>query len=669
LTLDPRQLQRFKNEARAAAHLHHSNIVPIYSVGCERGVHFYAMQFIDGQSLSAVIDELRQLVGHRAGAGAPENQPTGPYFPSPGEPEGAPVSTTTTPRMAGTTLPSTSGPAFFRTVARFGLQAAEALEHAHQLGVVHRDIKPGNLLLDTSGQLWVTDFGLAQFQSDAALTLTGDLVGTLRYMSPEQALARRGLVDHRTDLYSLGATLYELLTLEPAFGGYDRQELLRQIAFDEPRPPRRQNRATPFDLETIVLKAMAKRVEDRYATAQELADDLRRFLDQKPIRARRPAPWERAAKWARRHRAVVGSALALLLLLLVGFAVSTVLIGTAYDRLDQEQAQTKTAYEAEAKQRMLADRNFQQARQMLDFLTQVSEEELADKPAVQEVRRKLLDKALEYYQSFIEQHADDPSIRDELVASHLHVAEILREIGTRADALAAMEQARQLQEKQVRDHPTAEHREWLFAIDHNLHWLRDGSRFLLLVQPSVQKELQLSQDQVQQLTQLAGKRREAFRDPHDLSADEWRAKLEKLADQEKALIRELGPEQQKRLEQIALQQAGAGAFSNPRVVAALELTAGQKEQIWAIQGELRRRGGPRPGGHRPDGGKRAEDHRNANLEQILNLLTAEQREEWAHLIGEPFKGEIRHGPAFDFGFRPPSRNMKRPWPNWPRPGE
>src|SRR5207302_5593407 len=143
-----------------------------------------------------------------------------------------------------------------------------ALEHAHQLGVVHRDIKPGNLLLDTSGRLWVTDFGLAQFQSDAALTMTGDLVGTLRYMSPEQALARRGLVDHRTDLYSLGATLYALLTLEPAFDGRDRQELLHEIALDEPRPPPRQNRAIPVAPETIVLKALAKRVADQYATAQ-----------------------------------------------------------------------------------------------------------------------------------------------------------------------------------------------------------------------------------------------------------------------------------------------------------------------------------------------------------------------------------------------------------------
>jgi serine/threonine protein kinase len=687
LTLDSRQLQRFKNEARAAAHLHHSNIVPIYSVGCERGVHFYAMQYIEGQPLSAVIAELRQLAGHGAVAGIPENQPTGPYIPGGGEPANPAPDPVTAPRMAGTTLPSTSGRAFFQTVARFGLQAAEALDHAHQLGVVHRDIKPGNLLLDTSGQLWVTDFGLAQFQSDAALTITGDLVGTLRYMSPEQALAQRGLVDHRTDLYSLGATLYELLTLEPAFTGSDRNELLRQIAFDEPRPPRRQNRAVPVDLETIVLKAMAKRVEDRYATAQEMADDLRRFLDQKPIRARRPAPWERAAKWSRRHRTFVGSAVGLLLLLLIGFVVSTVLIAheqantkAAYKRLGEEQAQTQAALEAEARQRALADANFQQARHMLDFFAQVSEEELADKPEVQDVRRRLLVAALEYYQNFIEQHRDEPSIREELIASHLRVANILREMGARAAALAAVEQARRLQEEQVRDNPTAEHRKWLAAIDHDLRWLRDGGR--LLLQPSVQKELALSQDQARQITQLAEKRREVFREQHDVSWEEWRAKLDRLADQEKALIRELGPEQQKRLEQIAWQQAGAGAFSDPKVVTALQLTPGQMEQIRAIQAEGRRgpRGGPRPPGPRvvarssdratrPEAAKRAEDHRNSPFEQVLSVLTAEQKERWALVIGEPFKGDIRHGPAFDFGLRP-SRNPRRPpWPGPVRPGE
>jgi hypothetical protein len=210
--------------------------------------------------------------------------------------------------------------------ARLGVQAAEALEHAHQLGVIHRDIKPANLLVDGRGHVWVTDFGLAHCQGQAGLTMTGDLVGTLRYMSPEQALAQRGVIDHRSDVYSLGATLYELLTLQPAFDGQDRQEVLRQIAFEEPRPPRHIHRAIPSELETIVLKAMAKEPSERYGTAQDLADDLERFLNDEPIRARRPTVQQRATKWARRHRGVAWMGVLLLVVLALGSAASTVLI-------------------------------------------------------------------------------------------------------------------------------------------------------------------------------------------------------------------------------------------------------------------------------------------------------------------------------------------------------
>jgi len=187
-------------------------------------------------------------------------------------------------------------------VVNLGRQAALALEYAHQMGIVHRDIKPANLMVDAHGTLWVADFGLAQVQSDTGLTMTGDLVGTIRYMSPEQALAQRVAVDHRTDIYSLGVTLYEFLTLERAFDGKGRQEVLRQVAFEEPRPPCRLNKSIPAELQTIVLKAMAKNPAERYATAQELADDLERYLEDKPIRAKRPTLMQRAKKWSRRHK-------------------------------------------------------------------------------------------------------------------------------------------------------------------------------------------------------------------------------------------------------------------------------------------------------------------------------------------------------------------------------
>jgi serine/threonine protein kinase len=278
--LDPRHLQRFKNEALAAARLHHEHIVPVYSFGCERGVYFYAMEFIEGLSLAVIIEELRRL----AGLVLADPQRTGPHLPPPFAPS-APGHDTAQ-MGALTTEGSIHSLAYFRTVARLGLGAAEGLEYAHQKDVLHRDIKPGNLLVDGRGSLWIADFGLAQMRSDARLTLTGELVGTLRYMSPEQALAKRVVVDERTDVYSLGATLYELLTLEPVFNGRNRQELLRQIAFDDPKPPRRLNRHVPRDLETIVLTALAKGPDHRYPSAKEMARDLQRFLNYEPIKAR-----------------------------------------------------------------------------------------------------------------------------------------------------------------------------------------------------------------------------------------------------------------------------------------------------------------------------------------------------------------------------------------------
>jgi serine/threonine protein kinase/WD40 repeat protein len=282
--LEPKQLQRFRNEALAAAHLHHPHIVPVFAVGCERGTHFYAMQFIDGRDLAAVVRGLR-------------GSPARPAMDGP-----------TPPGAALTTARSAADPAFVRAVAGLGAQAAEALEHAHQLGVVHRDVKPANLIVDGAGHLWVTDFGLARLQNDAGLTRTGDLLGTLAYMSPEQARGRPALVDHRTDIYSLGASLYELLALAPPFRADGRAELLRAVAEEEPVPPGRLNRAVPAELETVLLKALAKAPADRYPTAQEFADDLRRFLDDKPVRARRPTAGQRLRRWARRHRPAVWAA-------------------------------------------------------------------------------------------------------------------------------------------------------------------------------------------------------------------------------------------------------------------------------------------------------------------------------------------------------------------------
>ena len=372
--LDPRHLQRFKNEALAAAHLDHPNIVEVYGVGCERGVHFYAMRYVEGQTLAAVIEAMRfegrgmKDEGRRQGSEgvaailecddssslsisnsvANEKNATGKKgidlgnrrsvgpthlrYAARSETESGDKSphSKVTVAAALSTLRITRPKDYFRRIAELGIQAAEALDHAHQMGIVHRDIKPSNLMVEsvvggqwsvvsdgqrttdnrqrTIPKLWITDFGLARVESDVSLTMTGDLLGTLRYMSPEQALAKRITVDHRTDIYSLGVTLYECLALRPVYTGEDREELLRQIAFQEPHPLRRVNPAIPVDLETIVHKAMAKNPDERFASAAEMAADLRRLIDDKPINARRPSFFTRMRKWRRRHAPLLWAA-------------------------------------------------------------------------------------------------------------------------------------------------------------------------------------------------------------------------------------------------------------------------------------------------------------------------------------------------------------------------
>jgi eukaryotic-like serine/threonine-protein kinase len=389
-SLDPEQSRRFQTEARAVAQLHHTNIVPVFSVGSEGGVHYYAMQFIEGQTLAALIQDLRRLSGRKttgiarltAGISLAEDVVSGRLAPSqwnredgigrrergkdldrsrirsigvrprPGS-ESAREGEARRPRQYPIPTPDpTRSRSYFRTVAYLGVQAAEALEHAHAMGVVHRDIKPDNLLVDVRGNLWVTDFGLARVQSDTGLTTTGNVVGTLRYMSPEQALSRRTSVDQRTDIYSMGATLYELLALRSAFTGRDREELLQQVTLEEPVPPRRLNPAVPADLETIVLKAMAKESRERYSTARELADDLRRFLDLKPIKARSPTLWDRTLKWSRRHVAIMAAAFLVLLLAVGGLATGLVLIRRQRDLVTAKQKEA-TASANEARQRAI----------------------------------------------------------------------------------------------------------------------------------------------------------------------------------------------------------------------------------------------------------------------------------------------------------------------------
>jgi eukaryotic-like serine/threonine-protein kinase len=580
--IDPRQLQRFKNEALAAAHLRHDNIVPVHAVGAERGVHYYAMQFIEGQSLAALIAELRRSAG----------------IPDRGSPDAA-ASPTVEARAPGhSTVPlgarsSALDPrsSFFRTVAGWGVQAALALEHAHQTGIVHRDVKPANLLLDGRGEVWITDFGLSLVTGDAGLTRSGEVLGTLRYASPEQARARRGVVDHRSDVYSLGATLYELLTLRPLFEGSDRHELLRQIADDEPRPPRSVDPSVPAELETVVLKALRKEPSERYQTAQELADDLQRFLDNRPILARRPTAVERVRKWGRRHPSVVAAAVVVLVLLAAGSLGSAMLVRGAYQRERQR------AEEAEAR--------FSLARRSVNELIQVSEEELADRPGMEVVRKRLLRSALAFYQEFIEERDNDPRAQAELLDTKRRVEQIL-------DDLAV---------------------------------LRAASKFYLLTQPAVLDDLRLNEEQRTKMKDLMARVLKQWMDPfHDggrfLPAERARRPLERARANEAEVNSILTPAQQERLRQIGLQAEGPGAFRDPELVAALQLTSRQRKRIRAIEDEMRF-AWMRPMGS-PGHGPAPEREKRTN-ERILRVLTEEQARQWREMTGEPVKGLLTPG--------------------------
>ncbi|MCA9237359.1 MAG: serine/threonine protein kinase [Planctomycetales bacterium] len=404
---DRKQLTRFQNEARAAAQLHHPHIVPVFGVGQERGVHFYAMQLVQGQSLDRLILELRRAAALRSAETAGPGGTTAPAADS------SPNSVLSSTQLGAARRGCVRD--YCRAVAELGAQAADALQYAHDCGVIHRDVKPSNLLLDERNRVWITDFGLARIQGDPGVTATGDVVGTLRYMSPEQAAGHQALVDARTDVYSLGATLYELLALEPAFPGDDRREVTQAVIAREPRRLRELAAETPIDLETVVMHALAKSREDRYATAGELAADLRRFLASKPTHARRPTLVDRASKLVRRHR-VAATALG-------GFvAVVAVLSTTGAVLLSSEQARTAAA---------LADAqaSLDQARRVVDRFGGQFVRELERLPGSEPLRRAVLADTLEYYRNFIAQAVSDSQLTAELATTQYQAGMVAGRLG------------------------------------------------------------------------------------------------------------------------------------------------------------------------------------------------------------------------------------------------
>ena len=478
----PRTVERFRREAQAAAGLHHTNIVPVFGTGEDQGRHFYVMQFIEGQSLDRVLGTLNPSVtvgqtGTLASGDGEREDPSSPFALCSAEQVAlhllhgrvGSASTHLDPRVSAKDRTSDSingspgggrkpsvdssqpdagsvrnlGRRYWRNVAAVGMQAASAVHYAHHQGTLHRDIKPGNLMLGHTGTIWVTDFGLAKLAEQDDLTRPGDMIGTLRYMAPEQL---EGISDRRTDIYSLGLTLYELLTLRPAFEASNRGKLLRQVSHDTPPRPRSLNREVPRDLETIVLKAIAHEPERRYQSAGELAEDLERFLDDRPIRARRASLVEHGWRWCRRNPALASvSALALSLIILIVCGG-----GVRYH-------QRKLALERETRLREKSDENLRLAANAFEAIfdqiggpsMSSAFQDTADGaltnttgPArVSPQDAALLENILGFYDRFAEANRDNDRWLYETAVARRRMGEIYQRLGRLDEAQAAYRRA------------------------------------------------------------------------------------------------------------------------------------------------------------------------------------------------------------------------------------
>jgi serine/threonine protein kinase len=550
--LGEKQRRRFEREAKTAARLHHTNIVPVFGVGEQDGLHYYVMQFIRGVGLDAVIEVMRRdrppappsgqgsgsfNAGRAASALRSGNFPqrtqesasepsldaaTGSFTAAPA----APASTgsqpppghshteihakvpLTQPQPATDEPPPPLAPlqavptskAYWQSVARLGQQVASALDYAHSQNVLHRDIKPANLLLDAAGIVWVADFGLAKVLEQDGVSTTGDIVGTLQYMAPEQF---QGKYDTRSDLCSLGLTLYELLALQPAFQDTNHSRLIHRITQHEPPRLRKLNPAIPGDLETIIHKAIARDPSRRYQAAKALHDDLERFLQDRPIQARRVGYTERLLRWCRRNPAVAGLTLLAASLLLLVAAVATVgyirtrdaLAGESQQRqlaneaLDGEKMQRQRADEArqrETEQRLIAENKTRQETQQrqraeatanlsLEVLEEVFERlaplrlvapsqltvasagdeqfEVALQPTLSPETAALLEKLLVFYDRLGEQANNDPKVRRQAAKATRRVGDIRLHLGQTERALEAYERAAVLYKELARQSP------------------------------------------------------------------------------------------------------------------------------------------------------------------------------------------------------------------------
>jgi tetratricopeptide (TPR) repeat protein/tRNA A-37 threonylcarbamoyl transferase component Bud32 len=394
---------RFLAEAEAVAALQHPHIVPLYEFGQQEGLPFFTLEHVPGGSLAA--------------------------------------------KLGGTPLPP-------KEAARLVEQVARGVHYAHGTGIVHRDLKPANILLAADGTPKVTDFGLAKrVEVGAGLTASGAVLGTPSYMAPEQARGEGRHVGPAADVYALGAILYECLTGRPPFKAATMAETLLQVLSEEPVPPGRLLPGLPRDLETICLKCLQKERRKRYASADALAEDLRRFQAGEPIRARPVGRLERGWKWARRNPAMAGLAAAVVVALVVVAAALAVVnaerarTAVAYANLTAEQEKTQVAYQAEARRR-------RQAREALDAMSsEVIDDWLARQEKLSPSQKDFLEKALASYEEFAQDTGQDEEARTGVAAAHLHAGGIRRSLGQPREAEAAFRRAQELYARLAADFP------------------------------------------------------------------------------------------------------------------------------------------------------------------------------------------------------------------------
>ena len=401
----PKHVVRFKREAKSAARLHHTNIVPVFGVGEQEGTHYSVMQLIDGQSLDKVIYRLKSLCdpdydpepdidlpesGKLSATRIAEMLVSSKLESWPDILSGQPSSEI--PRDHHDGIASLESPSdddtshtrfiqyfvqqsgirsesiYWRNIATIAKQSARALEHAHDQGVYHRDIKPSNIIVDNDGTPWITDFGLAKVDGYHDVTASQDTVGTLRYMAPEQV---RGDFDARTEIFNFGLTLYELVTLQPAYTETDQAQLIDQLVNSTPPRPRSINPNIPKDLESIILKATAPEPGNRYQTADLLANDLNRFLTGRSLRAKRSMPLTTILRWCQRNTAIA-RLVSLLAILLLGFVVvasfSYVRISDTLSVLQSDLENSRNAQLAAIRERVEAEDRAERSEQLVEQL-------------------------------------------------------------------------------------------------------------------------------------------------------------------------------------------------------------------------------------------------------------------------------------------------------------